>query len=185
MRPPASIVTWLEPEEMERWVHDAPTKESYRRRLAVWWTSRGRHAQEVADLLMSSSRTVRYWIRQFNERGPAALDSDNLGGRRTALLTVERERALLEALRPQALHGTLVTVEALRQAVEAEVGAPVSPAYLSDLLHRYQWRKVVPRPRHVKADPDAQEAFKKFSLPPGTPASAGSGAPAAVRAVRG
>jgi transposase len=47
-------------------------------------------------------------------------------------------------------------------AIEAQVGAPVSTAYLYDLLHRHQWRKVMPRPRHVRADPDVQEAFKKF-----------------------
>lgn len=152
----------MEPEELEQWVHDAPTKESYRRRLAIWWTTRGRHATEIADLLQSSSRTVRYWIRQFNLRGPAALDSENLGGRRTAHLSVAEEQALLARLHPRARAGEWVTVSELRKAVEADLGTPVSTAYLYDLLHRHAWRKVVPRPRHVRADPDAQEAFKKI-----------------------
>jgi hypothetical protein len=30
-----------------------------------------------------------------------------------------------------------------------------------NLLHRHDWRKLVPNKRHVKADPVAQEAWKK------------------------
>lgn len=184
MRPPASIVAWLEPDELERWVHDAPTKESYRRRLAIWWTTRGRHAPEVAELLLTSARTVRYWIQQFNLRGPAALDSENLGGRRTARLSLAEEKALLAALQPQAQAGRWVTAIEVREAVEARIGAPVSTDYLYDLLHRHDWRKVVPRPRHVRADKDAQEAFKKFCHPRGTPAGQGATASAPVHPVR-
>lgn len=185
MRPPAQIASWMEPAELEQWVHEASTKESYRRRLAIWWTTRGYHAGQVAELLQSSSRTVRYWIRQFNVQGPAALDSENHGGRRAARLTETEEKALLARLHPQAKVGQWVTVSELRQAIEADLGTAVSTSYLYDLLHRHGWRKVLPRPRHVAADPDAQEAFKKFSIAAPTPAGQGSAAPPAVRAVRG
>jgi len=175
----------LEPDELERWVHDAPTKESYRRRLAIWWTTRGHHATDVAELLMTSTRTVRYWIQKFNQRGPAALDSENLGGRRTALLSLTEEKAMLAALRPQARAGRLVTAIEVRDAVEARLGAPVTADYLYDLLHRHEWRKVVPRPRHVRADKEAQDAFKKFSRARGTPTGQGAAASASVHPVRG
>jgi transposase len=33
------------------------------------------------------------------------------------------------------------------------------------LLERHGWRKVMPRPRHPKADVAAQAAFKKTVLP--------------------
>lgn len=185
MRPPASIVAWLEADELERWVHDAPTKESYRRRLAVWWTTRGRHAPEIAELLLTSPRAVRYWIQQFNQRGPAALDSENHGGRRTALLSLAEERALLVPLHPQAQEGRWVTAIEVREAVEARLGTAVSIDYIYDLLHRHKWRKVVPRPRHVRADPDAQDAFKKFSNARGALAGKGAVAPAPLHPVRG
>jgi len=29
------------------------------------------------------------------------------------------------------------------------------------MLERHGWRKIAPRPSHPKADPQAQEAFKK------------------------
>jgi len=44
-------------------------------------------------------------------------------------------------------------------------GAEVSLAYVYHLLRRHQWRKLGPRPRHVKADPQAQEEFKKNFRP--------------------
>lgn len=162
MRPPAEIEPWMDCEGLERWVHDAPTKEMYQRRLAIWWTAcGGRHATEIAALLQTSTRTVRRWIRLFNIGGPTALESNNLGGRRWAYLPEAEERAILADLRSRAQAGRLVTAAELREHVEARIGHAVSDAYLYSLLHRHRWRKVQPRPRHAKANPAAQEAFKK------------------------
>jgi hypothetical protein len=55
----------------------------------------------------------------------------------------------------------LVTVAEIRDNVEKHVGHPVSEKYLYQLLHRHGWRKVEPRPQHVKGDPAAQEAYKR------------------------
>src|SRR5262249_34371997 len=126
MRPPAEITRWMDFEELERWVRNAPTKELYQRRLAIWWTACcGRHATEIAGLLQTSTRTVRRWIQQFNTGGPTALESVNLGGRRWAYLSEEEERAVLAELRPRARAGRLVTVAELRTKVEAHVGHAV------------------------------------------------------------
>ncbi len=150
-------------EELERWARDAPTKELYQRRLAIWWTACGNHAPEIAHLLQTTPRTVRRWIQEYNAGGPAALESVNLGGRRWAYLSEAQERAVLASLRSRARAGRLVTAEELRAKVETHVGHGVSDEYLYSLLRRHDWRKVQPRPRHVKAKPAAQEAFKKTS----------------------
>lgn len=166
MRPAAPITDWMDLDEMERWVHEAPTKVLHQRRLAIWWTARDRrHATEIAALLGVGPRTVRRWIRSFNTEGPTALDVDNLGGRRWANLSEADERAALAGLRPRARAGRLVTIHDVRAAVEAHVGHSVSDSSLYDLLHRYKWRKIVPRPRHVRADPDAQEAYPRETSP--------------------
>lgn len=152
----------MELEVMERWVGDATTKESYQRRLAIWWTAcGGRHAKEIASLLQTSTRTVRRWIQRFNTGGPAALESVNLGGRRWAYLSDADERAILAVLRPRARAGRLLTATELVADIEARVGHPVSDDYLYDLLHRHGWRKVEPRPRHVRANVAAQESFRR------------------------
>lgn len=164
MRPPAEIEPWLDEASLKAWVRTAPSKAQYQRRLAIWWTASGRPAPEVASLLQTSARSVRRWIAQFNAEGPMALDSPNLGGRRWANLTGADEKAVVRALRPRARAGHLVTIEEVRATVEARVGHAVSQQSLYDLLHRHGWRKVQPRPRHVKADLAAQEAFKRGSL---------------------
>ena len=41
MRPPATVEPWLSTEELQVWVREAPDKESYQRRLAVWLTQIG------------------------------------------------------------------------------------------------------------------------------------------------
>ena len=187
MRPPAEIVPWMDCEELDRWVRNAPTKEAYQRRLAIWWTAcRAHHATEIAPLLQTSTRTVRRWIRQFNAGGPTALESPSLGGRRWAYLSEAEERALLGGLRRRARAGRLVTAAELRAHVEVRVGHAVSNDYLYELLHRHGWRKVVPRPRHVDADPLAQEAFRhSFPGACAEPDREGTAAPPALRPLRG
>jgi len=162
MRPPTRITSWLTCEELGRWVHEAPTAESYRRRSAIWWTAcDGRHATEIAGLLQTSTRTVGRWIKLFNQGGPTALEQVNHGGRRWAYLSETEERAVLAGLRSLARAGRLVTATEMRGAIEKSVGHEVSKAYLYSLLHRYKWRKIQPRPRHVQANPAAQEAFRR------------------------
>ena len=43
-------------------------------------------------------------------------------------------------------------------------GKAVARSTVYRLLERHGWRKVVPRPRHPKADVAAQAAFKKGSV---------------------
>ncbi len=47
---------------------------------------------------------------------------------------------------------------------EELVGRTVHKTTIYRLLERHQWRKIVPRQSHPKADPKEQEAFKKTSL---------------------
>jgi hypothetical protein len=40
-----------------------------------------------------------------------------------------------------------------------KVGSAVAPSTVYRMLDRHGWRKVIPRPRHPKADMQAQDAF--------------------------
>jgi transposase len=149
---------------MAAWVRAASDKATYQRRLAISLIARERHhVPDVARTLDVSEATVWRWLQQFNRDGPAAVVAQPRGGRRTAHLTPQQEAALLRRFRARALRGRVLTADDLRPAVEDTLGQPVSRAYLYDLLRRHDWRKVVPRPRHVDADPAAQEAYKKSS----------------------
>jgi DDE superfamily endonuclease/Winged helix-turn helix len=74
---------------------------------------------------------------------------------------LEEERAVLAGLRSRARAGRLITAAEVHTDVERSVGHAVSDDYLYSLLHRHGWRKIEPRPRHVRADPAVQRSFKR------------------------
>jgi len=52
-------------------------------------------------------------------------------------------------------------VAQIQRAYEAKVGHEVDDSTIYRLLARHGWRKLMPRPRHPQADPQAQAQFKK------------------------
>ena len=70
---------------------------------------------------------------------------------------------MLQRFAAQARGGDIVSAKLMLPANCESVGREVSLAYVYRLLHRQQWRKLAPRPRHVKADPAAQAAFEQTS----------------------
>jgi transposase len=163
MRPPAQLRPWFSPEELAVWVRESPDKAAYQKRLAIWLTHLRRPASEIADLLQVSTPAVWLWVKQYNRQGPAGLSRQGRGGRRWSFLSWEAEVSLLASWEERALRGEVLTVSQLVPEVERAVGKTVSADYVYKLLHRHHWRKLGPRPRHVKADPEIQAAFKKTS----------------------
>jgi transposase len=72
---------------------------------------------------------------------------------------------VLEALQGPPPDGGLWTGPKLRDWVERELGKRLSFYPIYRLLHEMGFALRVPRPRHRKADGEAQEAFKKTSSP--------------------
>src|SRR6266567_4590746 len=120
-----------------------------------------RTAREIAKQTSTSVRTVRRVIASYNREGEGATQTPGSGGRRHAYLTVEQERTLLQTFVARAELGELATVAQIQWAFEAEVGHCVHKRTIYRLLARYGWRKLVPRPRHPKANPEEQAAFLK------------------------
>jgi transposase len=162
MKGPAQIRSWVSEEELLAWVREAADREVYQKRLAIWLTKIGPyHAQEVARMLGISKQAVWLWVGQYNKGGPEGLARQGRGGRRWALLPWSKEESLLEAFEKRALAGEWITAKQMLPEICKVAGGEVSLAYVYRLLRRHQWRKLGPRPRHVKADPKAQEEFKK------------------------
>ncbi len=164
MRPPAQIEPWLDTEDLQTWVREAPDRASYQRRLAIWLTHVGRlAAHQVAEFLCASKQAVWLWIAQYNQRGPEGLQREGRGGRRWAYLTEKEEEAFLRQWLPRAAAGHVLTAPQLRSQLEKRLERRVSLGYVYGLLHRGGWRKLGPRPRHPQASPNAQARFKKNS----------------------
>src|SRR4030042_783486 len=109
------------------------------------------------------------WIREavsreaYKKEGPEGLGRQGRGGRRWSLLSWPQEEALLKSFERRALGGEWITAKQMLPKICQAAGEEVSLAYVYRLLRRHPWRKLGPRPRHVKADPQAQEEFKKNS----------------------
>lgn len=151
------VEPWLSERELLEWVRAGKPRAAYQRRLAVWLTYL-RHfpAHEVATLLGVSTPAVWRWLSQCNRQGPAGLARRGHGVRRWAFSTLDQERELLAALQEQAGRGQVLTTKQIHGRVRQAVGKKVSLDYVYRLLHRHGWRKLGPRPRHVKTDPQAQ-----------------------------
>jgi transposase len=128
----------------------------------------GSSAAEIAQLLGWSTATVHVLHSRWAREGDAVFEVRGRGGRRHQYLTLEQEVQLLAPFVQRAEAGGMLTVTEIQRAYGQRLGRAVAPSTIYRLLQRHGWRKVVPRPRHPKAQPAAQTAFKK-TPPRGTP----------------
>jgi transposase len=128
----------------------------------------GSSAAQIAQLLGWSTATVHVLHSRWSKEGDAIFDLRGRGGRHHQHLSPEQEQHLLAPFVQRAQAGGMLTVAEIQRAYQEQLGREVAPSTVYRLLDRHGWRKVVPRPRHPKADIAAQAAFKKTS-PHGTP----------------
>lgn len=121
----------------------------------------GSTATQIAQLLGWSTATVHVIHSRWAKEGEALFDMHGRGGRHHQHLSAEEESRLLAPFTVKAQAGGLLHVSEIKQALEQEVGNTVASSTVYRMLDRHGWRKVIPRPRHPKADMQAQDAFKK------------------------
>lgn len=107
--------------------------------------------------------TVHKLISRYNRFGIAAIETPGKGGRKRFYLSLEQEKQFLEPFVERAKSGSIVTCAEIHSAYESRVERNVDESTIYRLLARHGWRKIVPRPKHPKADRQKQEAFKKTS----------------------
>jgi transposase len=122
-----------------------------------------RPAEKIALHTGLAEQSVHNLISRYNRLGPDAVEGPGKGGRRRSYLSWEEETSFLESFRQAALTGQIATVAEIKEALENRIGHKIHKTTVYRLLKRQGWRKVVPRPFHVDADKEEQEAFKKTS----------------------
>jgi len=130
-------------------------------RLAVL----GRTAPDVAAQVLLSERPVRTWLARYNTGGTEAL-IDRPGRGRKKALTDDQEQQLKQRLRagPTEADGVCaLRGEDVRRIRGNEFGVTRCLQAVYDLLHRLGFEPLRPRPKHPKADPAAQDRFKRAS----------------------
>jgi transposase len=135
----------------------------YRQRWLIIYNAlvEPRKAEDIARHCGVAKATVHAVISSYNRLGVAAVETAGKGGRRSGYLSLDEEREFLAPFFGCAAQGELTTTEEIWHAFEARVGHEVDESTIYRLLARHGWRKLMPRPRHPKADPQAQEQFKK------------------------
>ena len=129
----------------------------------LWLLATGQTAAEVA----ASTGYSRYWIGQiakrYNAEGPAGMVNRRATHSRRAPLTLSAEQMaeLAAAVRGPAPEGEYWIGRTVAAWISTRLGRPVSVQLGWAYLVRLQGKRRMPRPRHVQADPAAQEAFKK------------------------
>ena len=120
-------------------------------------------ADQIAQVLGWATATVHITHSRWARQGEALFDLKGKGGRRNQLLSEQQEAQVLAPFIERASAGGVLKVAEVQQAYEAQVGKAVPNSTIYRVLARHGWRKVVPRPRHPKADGTARGAFKKSS----------------------
>jgi transposase len=152
----------LSVEELERRYRGARDPVARSHWQIVWLLAGGAPTADVARVTGYSVNWVREVARRYREGG-----ADALGDRRHAnpgaapLLSPEDQEALRAALDGAAPDGGLWTSRKVADWIGDRVGRPVHEARGWEWLRRLGFSPQRPRPRETRADPAAQEAFKK------------------------
>jgi transposase len=119
--------------------------------------------EQTATITGVSKRWVNQLRTEFIRAGGAIDRQTSRGGRHRENLTLAEEADFLMPFLDKAKTGGILVVSEIKEALQARLGRTVALASVYNLLHRHDWRKLVPDKRHPKADPEAQAAFKKTS----------------------
>jgi transposase len=119
-----------------------------------------RPAAVIARQFHVSEGFVHKVVQQYNRDGPTAIIPPRPYTPRHAYLSRAEEHQFLAPFLDRAQRGDMVTAREIQRAYEERVGRSVAESTISRLLARHQWRKLVPRPRHPRSDPEEQDIWK-------------------------
>lgn len=162
--PPRASLPVNATETLAPLMRKAKTKAEFQRVQSVWLRATlNLEDDQIATAVGLSCNTVRCLHSRFRLHGEEALIGIGRGGRRRQNLSVEQEDELLRPFLEEAGAGGILVVNPIKVAYEQAVDHVVPKSTIYRLLARHGWRKLAPRPRHPKANSEAQEEFKKNS----------------------
>ena len=147
---------------LKEFLKKTKSKADFQRVQCMWLRAAfSMSSDQVALAVGLSSATVKKLWSQYFSVGEEALIGRGRGGRRRANLSLEEEKKMLSQFFTKAKSGEILVVNEVKVAYEEAIGHSVPKSTVYRMLARHGWRKIAPRPRHPKADPQKREAFKK------------------------
>lgn len=148
-------------EELEKRERQETDAHFAKRLRVIILALRGYTAPAVAMSLGLSRRVVQRWVYRYNKEGMAGLE-DRRGNQRGGPLSPEQEERVRQRLDAGATSEDQVCSlrgADLQRLLQQEFGIRRSLSSIYGLLHRLGYSYLRPRPKHHKADPEAQAAF--------------------------
>ena len=125
---------------------------------ALWLLRQGQGPTAVAAAVGVSRNSIQLWLRWYRSGGLAEVRSHRQGGHGTPGYLTEAQQAQVVAA---AATGVFATAQEVRDWIEDRFGVVYTVGSLYTLLPRLGIGLKVPRPRHTKADAQAQATWKK------------------------
>lgn len=154
----------LTPAEVRLMARKSKDARAARRMLAIALVLEGVDRKTAAETCGMDRQTLRDWVHRYNAEGLAGLSNRPSPGRRCRL-SAEQKQTLagwVEAGPDPKRDGVVRWRRRdLQRRIETEFGVVMHERSVGKQLRALGLRRLVPRPKHPKADPAAQEAFKK------------------------
>ena len=128
----------------------------------LWLLRTGRPVDETAAAVGVHRRTVDRWVAWYRAGGREGVLAHRQGGHgQPRKLAAEQEAQL----RDEIATGRFRSAAEVGVWITATFGVTYRPGGLDGLLRRLRAAPKVPRPRHEKADPAAQAAWRRGGSP--------------------
>ena len=132
----------------------------------VWLLAQGHTPAAVAELTAYSTNWIYALLRRYNADGPTGVgDRRHRNPGQARLLSSALRCDLEQALEGPAPDGGLWTGPKVATWMSEKLGRPIHPQRGNEALQQLEYRSYMPRPRHLKVDAAAQDAFKKRRYP--------------------
>ena len=116
---------------------------------------------DIAKVVGYNKATIDNIVSKYFKAGIESILGENRRGGNKRYLSEDEEAKFLESFEKKAENGHIIIVSEIQKAYEKKVGKEVPNSTIYRVLARQNWRKIMPRKRHPKSNPEEQEDYKK------------------------
>lgn len=149
-------------EQLRRLIRDEADAAQRDRYRAVALAIDGRLTDEIIEMLERSRGFVQRWVYAYRDGGLSAIAIKKPPGKKAKLTGEQWEKLQVRLMAGPTEEDNICEFRGrdIQHLLESEFGVKYSLNGVYNLLHRMGFSWLAPRPRHYRADPEAQEAFK-------------------------